>query len=128
MTRNYTVGYRRPPKKTQFKPGQSGNPKGRPKGTLDLKTALTDELKERITVRENGKSRRVNKQTALVKALIAKGMQGDTKAAGLVLNLNARLLENSVDQESEFIDREEEALLKKFLPQLVKRSKAKKTP
>jgi hypothetical protein len=29
---NYHVGYGRPPRHTQFKPGRSGNPAGRPKG------------------------------------------------------------------------------------------------
>ena len=38
------VGYRKPPKATQFKQGQSGNPHGRPKGTKNLKTDLIEEL------------------------------------------------------------------------------------
>ncbi len=32
------VGYCKPPKRTRFQPGQSGNPRGRPKGTKNLKT------------------------------------------------------------------------------------------
>ena len=31
--REYEVGYKKPPKEGQFKKGQSGNPRGRPKGT-----------------------------------------------------------------------------------------------
>src|ERR1700742_2968486 len=46
------VGYKRPPKHTQFRPGQSGNPKGRPKGTQNLKSDLREELGEIVRVRE----------------------------------------------------------------------------
>lgn len=44
------VGYRKPPAKTRFQPGQSGNPNGRPKGSVNLKTDLRSELSERIRI------------------------------------------------------------------------------
>ena len=46
------VGYRRPPKHTRFKPGQSGNPKGRPKHAPNLKTEFLEELGDDVTVRK----------------------------------------------------------------------------
>ena len=42
------VGYRKPPMHTRFKPGQFGNPRGRPKGTKNLKTDLQEELGEKM--------------------------------------------------------------------------------
>ena len=69
---DYKVGYGKPPKSGQFKRGKSGNPKGRPKGSLKLATDLAAELSEQITVREDGKARRVSKQRALIKSLMAK--------------------------------------------------------
>ena len=49
------TGYARPPKGHQFKPGQSGNPGGRPKGARNLRTDLTRMMKKHVLVRENGK-------------------------------------------------------------------------
>ena len=46
MTEDYEIGYGRPPKSRQFKKGRSGNPKGRPKGSLNLKTIVRRELAE----------------------------------------------------------------------------------
>ncbi len=84
--RNYEIGYRKPPRATQFKPGQSGNTKGRSKGSKNLATALEDELKERVTVTENGRRRTISKGEALVKQTVNKAVSGDTKATQMVLN------------------------------------------
>ena len=85
-------GYKSPPKRTRFKKGQSGNPKGRPKGTKNLKTELTEELQEQILVREGRTQKQVSKQRAMLKSLTAKAVQGDTKAASVVLTMVYRLL------------------------------------
>ena len=65
------VGYRRPPKQTRFKPGQSGNPKGRPKHARNLKSEFLEELGEIIRVREGDREMKISKQRAFVKALVA---------------------------------------------------------
>ncbi|MCZ6601364.1 MAG: DUF5681 domain-containing protein, partial [Acidobacteria bacterium] len=83
----YEVGYGRPPRHSQFKPGQSGNAKGRPKGARDLKTELEEEVQEMIRITENGVRRRVSKQRGMLKSLVAKAVRGDPRAANLVLNL-----------------------------------------
>lgn len=93
MHGHYTVGYGKPPKRTQFSKGQSGNPAGRPKGTKNLKTDLIEELQERILVREAGGERQLSKQRALLKSITAKAIKGDTRAANLILTMVFRLLE-----------------------------------
>lgn len=50
-----TVGYKKPPKKHQFKKGQSGNPKGKPKKPKTLSEAVFDAVHKPKTVLANGK-------------------------------------------------------------------------
>lgn len=74
------VGYKRPPKETQFKAGVSGNPRGRPKGRVSLGTALQKALLERVEIRENGKQRMASKLEVVVKQLVNKSAAGDMRA------------------------------------------------
>lgn len=84
---NYEVGYGRPPRHTQFQQGQSGNPKGKPRGSRGLRTELRSELGEMMTITENGKSRRIPKRRIVIKALTAKALKGDVRAAEKIMQL-----------------------------------------
>jgi predicted phage terminase large subunit-like protein len=87
------VGYGRPPRHSRFNKGQSGNPKGRPKGTKNLKTDLTEELQETILVREGTHAIKISKQRAIVKTLIAKTLKGDARAATTLTNMMYRVMD-----------------------------------
>jgi Family of unknown function (DUF5681) len=112
------VGYGRPPKATQFKRGRSGNPKGRPKGSRTLATDLAAELGEPITVREEGRHRRVSKQRALIKSLMAKSLQGDVRAAAALLSLYARVITETPEDQP--IESNELQVLRRFAPRLLR--------
>lgn len=85
--RTYAVGYGRPPKASQFQKGQSGNPKGRPKGSLNVATALERELNQRVTIKENGVTRSITKFEAAIKQMVNKAATGDAKAIQFLVSV-----------------------------------------
>jgi Family of unknown function (DUF5681) len=88
--RDYAVGYRRPPAASRFKPGASGNPKGRPKGTRPIGAVLHEIFHRATPVTENGKTRRVPILEVVLRRLARDAMQGDPKAIQLSFSLLAR--------------------------------------
>ena len=86
---SYDVGYGKPPRNTRFQAGQSGNPRGRPKGSCPINTLVSRELDQLVTVRENGQTRRIRKRELMTKQLVKKAAEGDFKALGLILRMEA---------------------------------------
>ncbi len=82
------VGYRRPPKKHQFKPGQSGNPKGRPKGTRNLSNILNEEMERKVTIHVDGQHTRMTKAQLAVRQQVDKAAKGDRNAFMAILQLS----------------------------------------
>ena len=82
----HEVGYGKPPVHTRFRKGRSGNPAGRPRGSRDLAALLAAELDKPVAVREGGGAvRKVRKRQALAAGLVNKALQGDLRAARLLL-------------------------------------------
>lgn len=84
--REYSVGYKKPPRHSQFAPGCSGNPKGRPKKVATLADILTKELRARVPIITNGKQKKASMLEVIVKQHLKKAASGDSKAAALVFN------------------------------------------
>ena len=121
MTSNdYEIGYKKPPKQTQFQAGHSGNPNGRPKGLKNLATDLQEELEQKILITEANKSQTVTKQRAMIKTLFAKALKGETRAAnvliGLILGLE-QAEQNSSDGTA--LSGEDQAILAAYTKQLL---------
>ena len=87
---DYEVGYKKPPKHTQFKKGQSGNPAGRPKDGRNVKMVLQDVAMEEITLSENGVPRKMSKKEALIRSLYARALAGDNQAARLLFKIDTQ--------------------------------------
>jgi hypothetical protein len=83
---SYEVGFGKPPRSTKFKSGQSGNPKGRPKGAKNFATALENELQSTVVVTENGKRKRISKRQIIAKRLVNQAVAGDPRAIPLLLH------------------------------------------
>ena len=95
------VGYKRPPRENRFKPGQSGNPNGRPAKVRNLKSDLLDELQEQTAIIEHGQERLISKQRAFIKALVGAAIKGDPRATSTLVSFCARALGGQPEPEAE---------------------------
>jgi hypothetical protein len=119
-----SVGYGKPPKHSRFKPGQSGNPKGR-KGSGDFnnwENPIQKYMLEPVSVTVKGKKQKIPVVDALIRSAIARAMGGCTKHLKVLLDgsggLKALIQEQKRQKsqaDQEYIDRMREDL-KKWLP------------
>jgi hypothetical protein len=86
----YKVGNKKPPKKFQFKPGESGNKAGRPKGSKSFEAKVQKELEKKVTVNKNGKSVKMSKLDVGVTRLVDRFMTGDLKSTAIIIGLGKR--------------------------------------
>lgn len=106
------LGYCKPPKAHQFKPGQSGNPKGRPKGPGNLLKLIGKHAAKKVTVIENGEQKKMAKMDVVISAMFNKAAKGDVAAARLLANLVLAASQlNGDDYQSGYSDADLEATL-----------------
>lgn len=100
----YKVGYGRPPKHRQFKPGESGNKAGRRSSPKNAATIVREALNAKVKLKENGRSRSMSKLEVSIAQLANKAAGGDLRAIQMVLALHR-------DVEAEAASRNEQAPL-----------------
>src|SRR2546423_950729 len=86
MAEDPPVGYRHPPRRTQFRRGESGNPSGRPKVVKNFASDLVEALSEPITIKVGGREITVSKQRAAALAAVSAACDGHLGAIALLLN------------------------------------------
>src|SRR5271157_3422618 len=79
-TDEYEVGYAKPPRHAGFQKGRSGNPKGRPKGSKNFGTLVSEALDEKVSLTEDGRRRRITKRELVIKQLVNKSASADLRA------------------------------------------------
>ena len=85
----YDVGYGKTPKATRFKPGQSGNPNGRPKGSHNLYTLLNGEMQKRVPVTIDGRRLYLTKAELAVRQQVDEAAKGNLKAFAFLVKAMA---------------------------------------
>lgn len=85
--KHYEVGYKRPPKATQFQKGRSGNPKGRPKKVDGGEDFLERSLNKLVDLRDDGKIRRITRRKAMIELYGREAASGSLDAIEALLIL-----------------------------------------
>jgi hypothetical protein len=81
------IGYGIPPVHSQFKPGQSGNPSGRAKGSQNLKTLFNKVLHEEISLRDGAEVKKITKAEAVVRSVVVGALKGDPRNVAILFRL-----------------------------------------
>lgn len=109
---DYTIGYGKPPKHGQFKPGQSGNPGGRPKKKPTVYDVVQSFLAEKVWATENGQKKQMTKLEVAIASLFSVASKGNVPASKLLLELKAAAdAQGSLDGASQLSPEDSEALL-----------------
>ncbi|QYU70755.1 hypothetical protein J4558_11845 [Leptolyngbya sp. 15MV] len=85
----YEVGYGKPPRHTRFKPGQSGNPRGRPRGAKSLNTLVRGTLTQKVAVRTAAGESRMTRIEAVLHKTVEQAMKGNPRALAELIKLYA---------------------------------------
>jgi hypothetical protein len=117
--RPYETGYGKPPRSRQFIKGQSGNLKGRPKGSKNFTTIFNEVGRQKIKVTDNGVTREIPKFEASAMQLLNKAASGDMRALNTLATW-IRLFQEVVDEpeKSEPVVNEDD---KKVMANILKR-------
>lgn len=94
MTESYEVGYKKPPKSSQWQPGQSGNPLGKKKQkklVSPLSSLFVEELAKPIDVKVGGKTQKISKGAALAASITNQLLKAEAKDMPKLLQMLEKL-------------------------------------
>lgn len=108
------VGYGKPPRAYQFKPGESGNPKGRKKGVKNEATILRELLQHKVSLTERGRTRKINLLEAILRKVAEDGLKGNIKSTAFLLN-RYHAVSTGNDGVQHSLDDDDKAVLEAYL-------------
>lgn len=124
---SYEVGFAKPPKEHRFKPGNSGNRKGRPPGTVKLATIMSKIVQEPRAVSIGGRKTSMSTLEVMIRKNAEKAIGGDTKAFNTFVDLlsqhNPELLAEVTKRS---IDEDDLALLQDYASRQIPKPTPKK--
>lgn len=111
--KDYEVGYGKPPAATRFKPGQSGNRSGRPKGSKSFQAHVQTALNRRVKVTTGDKQRTMSKRAVIAEQVVNRAAGGDHKVIPLVAKFDHEqaTAASSTNPHVDLWDTEEDRLL-----------------
>jgi hypothetical protein len=115
------VGYARPPKKHQFKLGQSGNPSGSRKGTKSEAAMLREILNRKVTIRQGDRARKIPLLEAMLLKSAEEALRGDLKATAFLLHRVAATQSNETTTFE--LSSDETEVMKAYAERLLKQAK-----
>jgi hypothetical protein len=119
------VGYGRPPVGKRFRPGQSGNPKGRPKGRENITTMINRILHEPVKIRDGNRIRSVSKIAAAIEVNLNKALSGDHRALWKIIEVAGKynILDSSPEERFQAEVERADEFLRRELDRLAARSR-----
>ena len=121
---DFKVGYKRPPRHSRFRPGKSGNPRGRQKAVRNLGSDVKRTLETPVRLNERGKAKRVSTQEAALLRLREKALKGDARSLDRLLAL-AQIFNNGAAIESlgdKTVAAEDQAILDAYAAEVLSRA------
>ncbi len=94
----YDVGYKKPPRHSQFQPGRSGNPKGRPRAAKGLHTLVRDTLTQKVAVRTANGTKKISRIEAVLQKTVEQAMKGNPRALAELIKLYSNAVPNEAAQ------------------------------
>lgn len=112
------VGYRRPPKKSQFQKGKSGNPSGKSRAQTSLADDVSRALKKKVTVTQDGRKKVMRKGEALAEQLVNKGLSQNLGAAKLAADLERQSREARRNEPEQELSTGEEEIVAELIARI----------
>lgn len=109
---DYKVGYGRPPEHTRFKPGQSGNPRGRKKGSKNTYTLLRNVLNQKVIVNDGI---RLTKQQAILVQAANKAASGNMKAITFLMSHMLKMDEKERENQIKQLNTDDQQIIETWL-------------